>query len=401
MVDIKSSEEIRAFRTFDPKLSESIKALWEKGLNSNEIYSELVKQGNNPGHVVEAIKAFVVQSSSPTPNPSSESVPHKSGIKWMKIAGWIGIVFLFFLIILVVFPIIGFAKFSWYQIFSLIMVGSVIILTFFFIFGFKKMGDHTETRLLSISSLIILIFYGLAVGFIIYAVATGNNVQNTLPGVQVFSEAGRAGITGGVITGQEPECSATNEGAEVCRDDSRELCTCTNVDSNYIWMCGQRIGSCDYEGVYVPPAADTIIADTDTPTNSNPIDLLGADNLGAAPSLGWQFYLLLISVLIDFVLLICFSVGLIKVGDKVKYAKISGILNLIVFGVLIVLGIYFLIRILIDPTYTLILMLSIVGLAFQYPRLSFGINILFYVFTLFMLLLESLALFDASRKFEN
>jgi len=121
--------------------------------------------------------------------------------------------------------------------------------------------------------------------------------------------------------------------------------------------------------------------------------------IGGLGGLGGIFWLfIIVGVLFLLYLLttrVLFSVALIRIRDKVRFTKIAGILGLIVVSSMVI---YYVIYLAMGPFMLMSLLSSSgSGMLGVFMVVGIGISILAYVTLLF----ESLALFDASKKFEN
>lgn len=134
----------------------------------------------------------------------------------------------------------------------------------------------------------------------------------------------------------------------------------------------------------------------DLPADFDASNLVG--NTGAAinPALaGVLGIIILIIFLAALVFAILFAVGLIQVGKSVRYARMVGVFNLAAIALGIVLAI-FVMSLILNPLLLLQMLFS--GSLFTWILV---IQIIFFVLSITIISLETAALFDAAKKFEE
>jgi hypothetical protein len=267
----------------------------------------------------------------------------KSGkIKWMKIAGIIGLVLFFISIISIIFSLIQFlpqnplitltnassiytsTSSTTYVIAIAVLVLSSIA-TIIFLYGFVKMGKYTGSKLLRFSAFAFLVIVILLTLLIIAA---------------------------GVLGAFQPVSAASGSG-----------------------IAGEAIGS---------------FQTTDLQGNT------GTINLTTAPMI--IFLLIFLFIIVNMIL---FFIGMIKAGRQVKFAKIVGILGLIWMGLMIILIIAALL--IIPPLLASILLSALSGSTISFSTILWALiagTIINSMLTLAILLLSSTALLNVSQKFE-
>lgn len=142
---------------------------------------------------------------------------------------------------------------------------------------------------------------------------------------------------------------------------------------------------------------------------SAPLDLnnVPTSNLSITNNLSMNGKIILIIegllILFFIVLAILFSIGLIKAGSRVRFAKAAGILSLIQIIIIAISVITFIIIILFYPAVVLTALLTLIftGKYNSFLIIFMVDSAVIYIISLTCFILESLALFDASKKFES
>lgn len=245
-----------------------------------------------------------------------EVVVKKGGMKWMKIGGILGFVFLGLMIISVVASLIMGPALninsspednSFLIIFIFIFMFTIFCLMFVYLYSFFRLGRYTDSKLIKISSVLNMAVMGISALLFIVLLAIG-------------------------------------------------------------------MGSSGFNG--------NVIADNPSP------------NIGSLMPLIIMTIIWIIMTILGFMLF----VGLIRISDKVRFAKIAGIFGLcgLVMNVFMVLS---LISIFFNPMFFFGLIMS----PTMGPLISImiiGYNILIFVLSVGMGVFNSLTLLDASKKYE-
>ncbi|MBU0466668.1 MAG: hypothetical protein KJ600_02375 [Nanoarchaeota archaeon] len=293
------------------------KKLLEGGFNENDV-DEAIAVVEKKQVVQQPLQSPALQTAKPQQgvNSISQSVginkAGAGGIKWIKIAGIVGIVLLILNIFLTT---LNFAAKSFVnsllanQIIFLIFLVVFILLFFFYYFGFVKVGKFVGEKFLKLGAWFIIIFMFLCIVLIIVA------------GIVVFPQAVSASVDGSL-------------------ESFKTVFLILGVSSVILWML----------------------------------------------------------VVIGYLL---FSIGLIKAGRQVRFAKVAGILNICVFvaGIAFIVGMIILIYSLLNAFSVGMGVIALSGIetvASLAVYSAIGIYVLWMVSSVFGIL----ALFDASKKFE-
>ena len=141
------------------------------------------------------------------------------------------------------------------------------------------------------------------------------------------------------------------------------------------------------------PSSIALFNPVSSPISGNAVAATSSAATSGLGTLGWILFLVfLLLMLFILVVNILFFVSLILVGKKVKFTKIAGFLGLILIAVSIVSFIFI-------ASNPLIMISMLVSSAARVGYIVF--QVILYILGLAVLLLESLALFDASKKFES
>ena len=126
------------------------------------------------------------------------------------------------------------------------------------------------------------------------------------------------------------------------------------------------------------------------------------DNGSSNSVLVWVFLVIYIILILFYLTVqILFCVGLIKIGDKIRFSKIAGILNLITMIISIATIVTLVVLILLNPLFIMSLMLAFLTGSYPGIFIAFIITaVVIYVLGLSATLLVSLTLLDASKKYE-
>jgi hypothetical protein len=322
----------------------------------SEVKKKILSSGYSQEEVDEAIRVLgLVDEDNSSNNNSFEDNPNfnklvvqdfsspEKGIRWMRLAGIFGIVLI--ILSLFLFILFFFIQSSGsengsviFGIIFLLILFVMIILGLFFLYGFVKMGKATSSKLLSFAAKSLMVI-------IIFLV-----VVNIIIGLIVFFWVG----------------SFINA--------SKDL---GNAAANPI----------DYQ-----------IQPLENLNTQSILDMLGMSTIGLGSTLGTEFFILaavaLLFILFIIIVMFLFFIGLIRVGKQVKFAKPAGIFGILWLLFFIISPIVFIVFISFDP-------LLLISSPEIFLIIGTSLGIVFSILSLIMVLLESLALFNCSAKFEG
>ncbi len=365
-------------------VNEKLTAYFEIGIARDFSYEQLknalVRQNFSESDIREAYNLFLLSSKTKKIEDT-----RKKEINWLQVSSYIGFIILFFSIVPYVASFFVDFNYNFFRGFlgfiALFFIFSVISI---FYYGFSRLGDYTESRLLKSSALamIALLFFGLIV-FGIFLAYNINFGSKTI-------------ITGNAI-GDIADCSSDAD-LYGLREEGDQICTCKYINGSFSWSCNFRCFSdtvgkswCEENYYYCTCNGQNGNYSKDCVTEEpGKCDYLAQNSglFGGAMTVK-QKVLIILFFVIPFVLIIMrilFSISLIRIRKKIKFAELAGILD-IIFSILLLIFFF---------------MLAYFILSFS-SFLAYSVFILEFILSLFFIVsvfLEILVLREGSEIFE-